>query len=253
MIKIITIILLVLLVLFFVVAFIHLKKSNRILKDTFKNHNVIVYGAKGKGKDLLFQKVIYLNRNKPYTSNISYGYNCTIRPLQDLNIDPNTYDNFINNDIKKCIRNDSLEGVDYYLSDGGIYLPSQYDHILHKTYPSFSIYYALSRHLYNSNIHINTQALTRLWKAIREQGDYYIRCIKVIKIFNIFISKICLYEKYESALNNYLPINTRILNKFSKAEVDQYTATNGFIQNRYFITLKKHIKYDTRHFKDIVF
>lgn len=60
------------------------------------------------------------------------------------------------------------------------------------------------------------------------------------------------YEKYQSADNELLPMNGRLFNKFSRAELDQYNATNGNIENRFYIIFKKHIKYNTRYFKDIV-
>ena len=94
-------------------------------------------------------------------------------------------------------------------------LPSQYDTKLYKSYPSFPIFYALSRHLYNSNIHCNTQNLSRVWKALREQADFYIKCIEVKKpfILGLFgflrIDFIC-YDKYESANNSLLLKNSSI-------------------------------------------
>lgn len=251
MFKIITIIILVVLLVFLCFVFMHTRKTNRILKDTFKNNSVLVFGRKGKGKDILFQKVIYMRKKEPYLSNIDYGYNGVITPIRELNIDPNIYENFINDNIVKVDKKD-FESKDYYLSDGGIHLPSQEDHFLHKKYKSLPLYYALSRHLYAQNIHVNTQCMSRLWKALREQADYYIKCRRVISLPFIMVGFITTYEKYQSAENELLPMRGRIFNKFSKAELDQYEATNGRIENRFYILFKKHIKYDTRYFKDIV-
>lgn len=39
------------------------------------------------------------------------------------------------------------------------------------------IFYALSRHLYNNNIHVNVQNLGRLWLKLREQADSFIRVL----------------------------------------------------------------------------
>lgn len=253
MLKIILIGLCILFVVFLVFVVWHTRKTNRILKDAFKNNSVIVFGRKGKGKDLLFQKVIYLKKKQPYLSNITYGYNNISTPINALNLTPNTYENFINDEIKKIDKNDAYEGLDYYLSDGGVYLPSQYDSKLHKRYMSFPLFYALSRHLYNMNIHCNTQSLSRLWKPIREQADFYIKCRKVVKLPFIMIGYITTYEKYDSAEKELLPLGSRIFNKFSKAECDQFYSTNGKIENRFYLILKKHIKYDTRHFEKVVF
>lgn len=251
MFKIIIFILMILLLVFLAFVFIHTRKTNRILKNVFKDNSVLVFGRKGKGKDLLFQKVIYLRRKESYLSNISYGYKGEIVPIKDLSIEPNTYENFINDEIVK-VKSKDFEGKDYYLSDGGIHLPSQEDHYLHKKYKSLPLYYALSRQLYLQNIHVNTQVNSRLWKALREQADYYIKCRKKINLPFVIICFITTYEKYSSADNELLPMRGRFFNKFSKAEVDQYEATNGLIENRFYILLKKHIKYDTRYFKNIV-
>lgn len=232
---------------------IHLFNTNKMINEYFNRGNVIVFGAKGKGKDLLFQKRIVLNKKKKYHSNIDYGYSGTIRTIHTLTVAPNTYEEFINGNITKINKINNYEKIDYFLSDAGVFLPCQYDYLLHKKYPSFPIYYALSRHLYDSNIHCNCQALSRVWKAVREQADGFIKCLKVLKVPGILICKIRFYDKYESALNNLLPLKARLLNKYSKATADQYYSTNGEIKERYYILLKKDIKYDTRHFEKILF
>lgn len=231
---------------------INLLLTKKRLKDYFKS-SVIVYGAKGTGKDLLFQKVIYMNRKKDYYSNITYGYKHHDISIKDISVAPNTYNDFIHNEITKIDRKEEMESRDIYLSDTGVFLPSTYDSTLNKTYPSFPIYYALSRHLYNQNIHCNTQNLERVWKQLREQADKYIKCIRTIKIFGLFIIRVRFYDKYESAKLNLLPMNIRVLNKQQKALVDQYNATNGEIKNGLVLITKKHIKYDTRHFRRVLF
>ena len=72
-----TIILLIILafvLIFGIVFFVsnHLKVREMI--SNFKKCNVIVFGKKGTGKDLIFQKVINC-RKDTYYSNISYGGN----------------------------------------------------------------------------------------------------------------------------------------------------------------------------------
>ena len=146
--------------------------TQKRLKDYFKS-SVIVFGSKGSGKDLLFQKVIYMNRKKEYYSNITYGYKHHDISIKDISVAPNTYNDFINGKISTIDRKEEMEGKDIYLSDCGVFLPSTFDSTLNKTYPSFPIYYALSRHLYNQNIHCNTQNLERIWKQLREQSDKY--------------------------------------------------------------------------------
>lgn len=216
----------------------------------FKNGNVIVSGKKGRGKDLLFQYVI--NRRKDfYYSNISYGGYHKLISLNDVSCSPNTYDSFINDKVVKTKRL-FKEKKDIYISDGGSFLPSQMDSVLHKHFPSMPLYYALSRHLYNSNVHVNTQNLERVWKALREQADFYPVCKRVYKWLPFFlIIKVISYDKYQSAVNGVLPLKKR-WNKISRANVDLYTAQNGDIRKFYVFVRKSKIKYNTRAFEKIL-
>lgn len=217
----------------------------------FKKCNVIVAGKKGSGKDLLFQKVI--NKRKDiYYSNIDYGNDRKKVSLKDYNIrDKNghilTYNNFLNGEVFKSQRK-FIEGVDHYISEGGILLPSHMDAPLHKFYPSLPIFYALSRHLYDANIHVNVQNFGRVWKALREQADFFVYVHRTIKLPFILITIYSTYDKYTSAEQVLSPIKIRKLNKFSKAETDVYKATNGDIRKGFFIIRKSKISYDTRYF-----
>lgn len=223
------------------------------IKNAFVNGNVIVTGRKRYGKDLLFQAVIKW-RNEIYFSNNSYGGKYNHIDLKELELTPNTYDNFINGDVKQVDKNEKIEGHDIYISDGGIYLPSQADSKLHKTYPSMPITYALTGHMFNNGIHINAQRIERIWKALREQADYYIRIrkrrLKLPFCFVVFTTE---YDKYESAKMELSPLGSRLFNKYSKAEMDKYKAQNGFIKNGFVIIPKWYIKYDTRAFHKIIY
>lgn len=113
--------------------------------------------------------------------------------------------------------------------------------------------YSLSRHLYNNNIHCNTQNIERGWKALREQADFFIQVKSTIRLFGfIFITRMVTYERYESAKQNLMPIKVRLLNKYSKAQVDLYNAQNGVIKRGYLIQFKPQLKYDTRAFENIL-
>lgn len=217
------------------------------LVKAFRNGNVIVFGKKGRGKDLLFQKIIN-SRHEKYTANITYGGEYVAEEWpKEKNCDPNTYQNFICNDVKTIIKKPELEGVDYYISDGGIILPSQMDSTLHKLFPSFPIFYALSRHLYNSNIHINTQNIERVWKSLREQADYFVKCRGVINLPFFLVVKTTEYDRYQSAVNDVRTFTGGgIFNRFSRAEEATYNASNGFIKDGFIIIRKKAINYDTR-------
>lgn len=225
------------------------QKNKKMLLNAFKRGNVIVYGKKGKGKDLLFQYIIN-SRKKIYLSNVDYGGGYNSVSISEINCKPNTYETLINEEYTK-IENKGWEDKDIYLSDCGIYLPSQFDSSLYKKFPSFPIYYALSRHLYHNNVHCNTQNLTRVWKALREQADSYVKCQGVINLPGLLIIKWCYYDKYESAVNNILPIITprKWLRRKDDSIIAQFKATNGEIKNGVSIIRKKAIKYDTRVFR----
>lgn len=229
--------------------------TNKVNTDNilwhFKHGNVIVCGHKGKGKDLLFQWVI--NKRKDfYYSNISYGGKKKIIPLIEMSLKPNDYNSLVEDKIEK-IPHKFKEGKDVYVSDGGNFLPSQMDSTLHKRYPSLPMMFSLSRHLYNSNMHVNTQSIERLWKALREQADFYVVCKKTTKLFGfIFITKCITYDKYESCKNGLLPLKKRMLNKQSKAQYDLFVSQNGDIRKCYVIQFKSKIKYNTRAFEKIL-
>lgn len=216
----------------------------------FKKGNIIVFGNKGKGKDLVFQKVIKWRKNKSYLSNLDYGFKYEPIALKEIDIG-NTYNNFIKEDIK-ISNKQSFENKDIYISDCGVYLPSQHDSTLHKEYGSFPIFYALSRHLYNNNVHTNVQNIEREWKALREIGDGFIWCRKTIKIFGFLITFCVYYDKYQSAVNRLLPMKKpKVLE--GRSVYEQYKATNGIIKKFFIINRIKTIKYDTRAFHEKVF
>jgi hypothetical protein len=222
------------------------------IKKCFESNNVIVFGKKGKGKDMLFHKMI-LMRGKKYGGNIDYGYDFIDTPINSISVSPNTYNEMLNGNVVK-IKKKFLEKVDYYISDGGIFLPSQYDTTLDKLYPSLPITYATSRHLGLFNIHINVQYLGRIWKKLREQADTYFQARGVTLLpFGILLCKVRYYEKYESAERGINPLSARMLNSFSRAEVDKYDAENGLILDMYYFVNLKNVYYNTRHFATVFY
>lgn len=225
--------------------------NKKYVVNAFKDNNVIVFGKKGSGKDMLFQMVIN-KRKTSYYANIDFGNGSKFLPItiNDLSLWPNTYENFIDDNIQKVDPN-LKENIDIYISDGGVILPSQYDAKLDKRYPSLPIFYALQRHLYNSNTHVNTQYLGRLYKKLREQADSYIKCERVIHIFFFYIQLITYYDRYETAERSLLPMPNKILNGFNNGLAEQYKATNGTIKPMLILGLKKSLKYNTRYFKKV--
>jgi hypothetical protein len=245
---------LVILVLIPIALFLFIVIKNELnykfLIKQFDRFNIITFGKKGTGKDLFFQSIIH-KRKKPYYSNISYGYN-QLKEISvgDISVSPNTFDNSLENNFIK-VPAVFKEKVDFFISDGGIYLPSQYDSSIDKKYPSMFIFYVLIRHLYNSNIHINYNgSITRLYKKLREQADGYIKMRRSIKLFGFMIMLGTYYDKYESAEQSLLPLKVAMLNKYSKADGLLYQAQNGSIKDFFLIIRIKNIKYNTRYFKD---
>lgn len=223
------------------------------IKHHFRKGNTITFGYKGTGKDLLTHYFIN-KRGEHYYANMPYDKNQKLYTYIDLlsvSVAPNTYKSFVLSNIVVPTSPRLYEKEDIYYSDMGIYLPSQEDGLLHKQFPSLPITYALSRQLWNSNIHFNTQQLERGWKILREQADYFIWTRKTYHIFNLLITTGYTYEKYESAKQRLLPMKTSL---FSKNELQkQYVATNGKIQHYFIIQKTKHIYYDTRHFEKVIY
>ena len=231
--------------------------NKRFILRAFERGSVIVTGHKRRGKDMLFSYVVN-RRNKPCLSNMKYSAKTTIVDIKELNIEPNDYRKFIDGSIEHIKKREEWEGQDYYLGDGGIYLPSQHQADLVKQFPTLPLFYAISKQLYDMNIHANVQNLNRLWDKLREHADYYIDCRSCTKLFGrIFRLKCTFYDKYESALQRLEPfgVDRRLLGKDKRqlALKKQYESTNGTIKKMtiYFKIAKKH--YDTREFHQIVF
>lgn len=166
----------------------------------FQSGNVCVCGLRGRGKDMLMSNVA-VRRGLPYVCNSDYGGNhLPFKPL-DYDCGGNTYQCFLTDKLHKYIY-PHPDGTDIYISDAGIYFPSQYCGELNKFYGYFSSFMALSRHLGECNVHFNAQNLNRVWDKIREQSDIYIMC-NWCKVFfgKLVIQRVTLYENYDLAAN----------------------------------------------------
>lgn len=211
-------------------------KNDAWLIDEFRRCNVIVDGKKGTGKDLLFAHAIFL-RGEPHYSNIVYNGLTTEIDIADMTAGSNTYEQFIRGTTEKFSPAFN-EGEDFYISDGGIFLPSQYNSELDKRYAGLPIFYALQRQLYDSNTHLNLQSIGRLWIKLREQADSYIRALRTRDYGDHLVVTVRTYDNYESASANVLPQNT-----------EQQRARRGEIVERRFRIYKRELEYDTRHFR----
>lgn len=241
----------VLVVAFAVVVIVYIKiryVNIMYIANQFKANNVIVFGKKGSGKDILFSCVIK-KRKCPHYSNIEYYKGKTeVQPLGYLSVAPNVYSDFIDGKVE-VIEKKITEKVDYYLSDGGIYLPSQYDNLLSKMYPSLPIFYALSRHLGNMNVHVNVQNLNRLWIKLREQADCYIRTKKTVNLGFWMLVTTYVYENYNDALELLKPIKKMVKGDGSKVE----ESTRGLIEKRTVLVPKRWLEYDSRYFHKVIY
>lgn len=236
-------------------------RFKKILK-IFNKGNVCVTGLRGTGKDILLGNVIN-RKNEPYVSNLFYGENLNKKrifmslDLSKLDI-KNRYNDFISGNINEYIY-PYPRGCDIYLSDAGIYLPSQYCNQLNKEYEGLVSFQALSRQVGQCNFHINVQNLNRLWDKVREQSELYIRCEWCKLLFGKFVlQKITIYEKYDSCLNRvkrcrlHVPLFGSKEAKIS-AQIyrDNYTNTHGIIKSKLLLYKNKSL-HNTLYFGDLL-
>lgn len=217
------------------VIYAQCKNRNKVLKRSaadewlvgeFERCNVMVYGKKRQGKDLIFMHVIAMRGQKHY-ANIPYNFQTEVITLDEINLGDNTFEDCINGTITP-IDPRFDEGCDIYISDGGIHLCSDYNQKLLELYPSMPMFFALSGQVYGLNVHINSQALVRVWSKLREQADSYIRCIRTTRKGDCLYVDIEAYDKYSKA----------------EQEKDPY--------KRCKICIPIHeIKYDTRYFRKV--
>lgn len=221
----------------------------------FEDGNVSVSGLRGRGKDMLMANVA-VRRNKQYVSNVDYGGDRLPFDLQKIDLAGNSYQNFISGNVRPYYY-PYADGVDFYISDVGVYFPSQYCSELNKKYPNIPGFMALTRHLGEANFHYNVQNLNRCWDKIREQSDTYICCRRCLVIFGIVFQRVRIYELYTSAVANTPPFpvkkpwfssDRRLSWELAYAN---YLSAHGEIKSGFLIYRNKS-NYDTRIFKKIL-
>jgi hypothetical protein len=215
----------------FKITAIDYDENNEFLMRACHNSNVIIEGKMGSGKDLLMSHIAYLQGF--HYANIRYNGNTEVRPLSDLSLGDNTFDDFVNDNIRK-IPPTFEEHTLFLVSDAGIYFPSQYDKLLDKLYPSAPLFAALCRQLYEMRVIYNTQNVERLWKKLREQCDEFFHVVGHRKYEDYILVKTIYYSNYEQCKNGVLPED-------NKKHYDcKYV---------YFKVYKNELEYDTRAFK----
>lgn len=227
-------------------------KFKKIIK-LFEKGNVCVTGLRGDGKDMLISNVV-IRRRMPYVSNVDYGGGWSPFIPTELDCGKNIYRNFISGDVR-YYQYPHPDGTDIYVSDAGIYFPSQYCNELNRDYPYIATFQAISRHVGKCNFHINVQSLNRCYDKIREQSEIFILCRGCWVIGGIVIQRIRIYDQYDSCVHKVRPFSvptpilanaqTRYAVKLQKAT---YEANHGYIKNAILIYRNKS-NYDTRFFK----
>lgn len=232
----------------------------RVLR-LFESGNVMVSGLRGSGKDVLFGNVIS-RRKKDYVSNLNYtdSVNYHVLDFEKIDCGKNTYKNLLSGDVL-FYEYPYPEGADIYLSDAGIYFPSQYCNELNKAYPYLPVYMALSRQVSHNNFHINVQSLNRAWDKIREQSDIYIMCVSVNKFlarFGIILQRIIIYDKYQSAVDRVKPCRIKVplislnpkVRQDAQIALDKFANQYGEVRSHTLLYLNKS-KHDTYYFEKL--
>ncbi len=224
----------------------------------FQEGNVCVSGLRGTGKDVLTGNVI-ARRKVPYVSNLDYtnGVNYQELDFDKIDVGKNTWLNLIQGN-PKYYKYPYESGSDIYISDVGIYMPSQYCSELNRKFAYLPTYMALSRQVSHNNFHINVQNLNRAWDKIREQSDIYIRC-RFCKVFfgKIVLQKITLYDKYQSCVDRVEPCRIRVpllakkeVRQQAELYLDTFYNTYGDIKSRLLLYWNRS-KHDTYYFEKL--
>lgn len=224
----------------------------------FEDGNVCVVGLRGRGKDMLMSNVV-VRRAIPYVSNVVYYpyQHIDFNPI-DFNCGYNNYKNFIEKNVSKYVF-PFVDGTDLYLSDCGVYYPSQYCNELNRDYKYVPTYMALSRHLGQSNVHVNCQNLNRIWDKLREQCDQYIACQWCRVFFGKYVlQRIIIYDNAESCQKRVKPfrlclplLSSREMRLQTDLEKQRYEQSNGLVRGAWLLYVNKS-NYDTRVFKRIL-
>lgn len=229
-------------------------KKRKFVK-LFDQGNVIVSGLRGRGKDLAFCVVINA-RKKDYISNVQYSdpkkkYKRFPLDLKVWELAGNTYNDMITGEVKSYVY-PYPDDLDYYISDAGIYFPSQYQAELCKRYKSAPMFQALSRHLGDCNVHCNVQNMPRLWDKIREQSDIFVRMdgCKFLPHTKWCYIRSYVYANQDSCINAVVPPRFGI-GKVGREAKYNFEIAHGKITKIGFFTRLPY-NYDSRRFKKIL-
>lgn len=226
----------------------------------FEEGSVNVNGKRGSGKDLLMSNIV-ARRKLPYVGTVPYGGEYYPFEYDKIALSGNTYKNLISGKITDY-KYPYPDKTDIYLSDCGVFFPSQYCGELNRDYPELATFCALSRHLGDCSVHFNTQAPQRPWDKLREQSETYIRCrwAKVIRLgrIKVVVQKITLYDKFSSCCDKVEPCRVKIpllgskeVKMQARTYVDKFRNQYGNVTSHFLVYLHKS-EYDTRYFKTLL-
>ena len=231
-------------------------RGYRLLREKMAD-SLIVFGKRGHGKTLLFSVMARMCRKKGYLSTSPLKQEGEIRVgiAEDLQVLPNTYRSFILGNPQPVERREEFEGKPVFVDDGAIYLPNYADAELKKAYPSLPVAYALWRHLYDAPWYINSQAVGRTYKLVKEQADGFIRARRVSWLFGVGLLRLTYYSNIESAERDLAPFPRPPLFRGRgdwKARKAEYEATHGEIVDVRILVLSSHHRYDSRYFRSVL-
>ena len=230
------------------------------IQRLFKNGSVCVTGMRGTGKDMLMANVAC--RRPHHISNVEYGDGYIPLNFDSLNIQNDNHA-LVSGKITPYVY-PYPSGVDIFISDVGIYFPSQFNDHLNKRYPTLPYFLALSRQLGpDVNVHINTQNLGRCWLMLREQSAVYLRCVWCKVFGKIVIQRVVVYDKYESCVNRADPFwypscptfasseERRLHSNNKRMALQRYRETHGSVKSMILIYRNKST-YDTHYFRTLL-
>lgn len=233
---------LLLVIIHFVYFLFTKKRFVRLLR--FKN--LLVFGYRRTGKDLLLQLYIYLTYSKKYKKIIKkeklkteneiknyfnekplylslydYGYGAKIVPINDFELLNKatgkhvSYDEFIKGATIICDKKKEYEGLDFFLGEAHLSLPNTEHNILDKYFTWLPVFISLSGHLYNMNVIINSQEFNRSWIKIRNQQDGYVKAIKTFPHGRSWFSR---NRKWFPFINKNIYTRIRFYQEYQSAE-----------------------------------
>lgn len=230
-----------------------------LIRRYFERGSVCVTGQRGCGKDMMMANVV-ARRKASYVANIDYQ--CPDSEYYKLDyselcLGGLTYKDLVTGNIKKSTYV-YPEGADIYITDIGVYFPSQYCNELNKMFASLPLFLALSRQIADCNVHLNVQNLNRAWDKFREQSDQYITADRCFVFFKgrLVLQRIIIYDRADSCQARIRPCRVRRgRGKEARAQVeiykDNFYNQHGSVQARWLLYRNKS-NYDTRYFKSLL-